>query len=107
MTQSTEQIEVTIGTDPEFFLEKDGKPVSAHDLVPGTKHEPYPLGKSGAHVQADGTAVEINIKPAKNINGLHIRYIKTNIFPIPKSHLSAINKYLAASTSYGLDLFTK
>lgn len=54
----------TLGSDPEFFLEYKGKPISAHDVVPGTKKKPEKLSR-GVAVQADGTAVEINIKPAK------------------------------------------
>ncbi len=54
---------ITIGTDPEFFLIRNGKPVSAHDLLPGSKDIPHELD-NGA-VQVDGTAVEFNINPAK------------------------------------------
>jgi len=54
---------ITIGADPEFQLVKDNIFISAHDLVPGTKRKPHPL--SGGGVQADGTAVEICIEPAK------------------------------------------
>ena len=55
----------TVGADPEFFL-KDGKGrlISAHDVVPGTKAEPFKV-PCGA-VQADGTAVEFNIDPANS-----------------------------------------
>lgn len=57
-------IEVTVGADPEFFLHNGIKLVSAHDKVPGTKKEPFAL-KDGVCIQADGTAVEFNIRPAK------------------------------------------
>lgn len=53
---------ISIGGDPEFFLEKDGALRSAHNMVPGTKEEPFKL-KHGA-VQRDGCAVEFNIDPA-------------------------------------------
>jgi hypothetical protein len=53
---------ITIGTDVEMFLGKDGSFVSAHDLIPGTKYDPYVV-KHGA-VQVDGVAAEINIDPA-------------------------------------------
>lgn len=55
-------MQFTLGADPEFFLSREGKYVSAHDLVPGTKDNPHPL-KDGA-LQADGTAVEFNVNPA-------------------------------------------
>lgn len=56
--------QLKVGADPEFFLRsrKTGQFVSAHDLVPGTKQQPYPL-KCGGALQADGTAVEFNIAP--------------------------------------------
>jgi Phage phiEco32-like COOH.NH2 ligase-type 2 len=52
----------TIGCDPEIFLtEEDGTPVSAHDLLPGTKKEPHKV-PYGA-IQVDGTAAEFNTDP--------------------------------------------
>lgn len=56
--------QITIGADPEFFLKKGNMNISAHDLVPGTKDNPFILD-CGA-VQADGTAVEFNIDPASS-----------------------------------------
>ena len=52
------------GCDPELFvLNPDGKVVSAHDLLPGTKDNPYkvPFGA----IQVDGTAAEFNIDPVE------------------------------------------
>lgn len=58
-------IELKIGADPEFFLYKDGKPVSAYGLIGGTKDEPIPV-KNGA-IQVDGMALEFNIDPASTM----------------------------------------
>lgn len=57
---------ITIGADPETFVREvsTGKFVSAHDLMPGTKKEPYKV-ECGA-VQVDGTLAEYNIAPAFN-----------------------------------------
>jgi len=52
---------ITIGTDVEMFLESGGKFVSAHELLPGTKKEPYPV--NGGYVQVDGVAAELNTPP--------------------------------------------
>ena len=56
---------VLIGADPEVFIYNEvlSHPVSAHDLVPGTKKDPQkvPLGA----IQVDGLAAEFNINPAK------------------------------------------
>lgn len=56
-----------LGADPECFLRKVGNNhlVSAHDIVPGTKLEPYKLPNGGA-CQADGTALEVNIPPSES-----------------------------------------
>lgn len=51
-----------IGADPELFVFKGAMPVSAHDLLPGTKTKPFPV--MGGAVQVDGTAAEFNINPA-------------------------------------------
>lgn len=56
--------EVTIGADPEFFVAKKGKVVSAYGLIPGDKKNPLKV-KNGA-VQVDGMALEFNIDPAKD-----------------------------------------
>ena len=32
--------DIWIGADPELFLAKEGIPVSAHELIPGSKKEP-------------------------------------------------------------------
>lgn len=50
----------TIGCDPEIFVSdrETGRPISAHDLVPGSKKVPHKV-KGGA-VQPDGLAAEFN-----------------------------------------------
>lgn len=63
----TTKLNLTIGADPEFFLKKDGKNVSAHGIVSGTKRNPSPMGSG--FVQLDGTAVEFNIAPASDADG--------------------------------------
>ena len=54
--------DIWIGADPELFLTKEGIPVSAHELIPGSKKEPHPIGY-GNSIQVDGLAVEFNTKP--------------------------------------------
>lgn len=54
----------TFGADPEMFIAKGDKPVSAYGLVPGTKSAPYKV-KDGA-VQIDGMALEFNIDPVED-----------------------------------------
>ena len=54
----------TIGADPEIFVSQKGKFVSAYNLVPGTKKDPFKVDKGA--VQVDGLALEFNIDPAHN-----------------------------------------
>lgn len=55
-------MKILLGSDPEIFVKKDGKNVSADTFAKGTKENPYPL-KYGA-MQLDGTALEFNTQPA-------------------------------------------
>lgn len=57
-------MQILVGCDPEIFMFKDGKPVSAHNAVPGTKYDPYPVDRGA--VQVDGMALEFNINPSHN-----------------------------------------
>lgn len=58
--------EFKIGADPEFFLmdTETGKHVSAFNMIPGTKHDPFPV--EGGAVQVDGMALEFNINAASS-----------------------------------------
>lgn len=56
---------ILIGCDPEVFVKKDGKFISAHGLIPGTKENPYSVNSNIA-IQVDGMALEFNIKPASS-----------------------------------------
>lgn len=53
---------ITLGCDPECFVSKDGKIISAHALIEGDKKNPQKV-QYGA-VQVDGTALEFNIDAA-------------------------------------------
>lgn len=73
-----------VGADPELFLFKDGKFISAHGMIPGDKRNPHKV-ELGA-VQVDGMALEFNIDPAdseetflNNIN--HVRAALEKMVP--------------------------
>ena len=52
-----------IGADPEFFVKRAGRLVSAYGLIPGNKENPHKVPKGA--VQVDGMALEFNIDPAE------------------------------------------
>tara|TARA_R110002124_G_scaffold281430_1_gene455671 strand:+ start:18801 stop:19601 length:801 start_codon:yes stop_codon:yes gene_type:complete len=54
---------VYIGADPELFLEKDGKIVSAEGIIGGTKEKPKSIDFEGHYIQEDNVMVEFNIPP--------------------------------------------
>lgn len=52
-----------VGADPELFVQNDeGVFLSAHDLVPGNKFQPYHVDHGA--IQPDGVSAEFNIEPA-------------------------------------------
>ncbi len=55
-------MKIKLGCDPEVFVSKQGVPFSAYGMVPGTKKEPFKVGKGA--VQVDGMALEFNTDPA-------------------------------------------
>ena len=57
---------ILIGCDPELFVydRSTKKFISAHDIIPGTKDEPYVV-PCGA-IQRDGVAAEFNINPSSD-----------------------------------------
>jgi hypothetical protein len=63
------EMELTIGADPEVFLEKDGQIISAYGLIPGTKRKPFHVPHGG--VQVDGMAGEFNIDPVVSSKEFH------------------------------------
>ena len=54
---------ITIGTDPEMFLKKEGIIISAIGKIGGSKHDPLPISSDGHFIQEDNVAIEYNIPP--------------------------------------------
>ena len=67
----------TIGADPEIFVKKNGRAISAYGLVEGTKKEPKKTSV-GAY-QVDGMALEFNIDPVPlgNFDMFNFNIVKT------------------------------
>lgn len=63
-----------LGCDPEVFIvNAEGKIVSAHDLLPGTKRKPHKV--PGGAIQVDGVAGEFNIDPAASFEEWNDRIV--------------------------------
>lgn len=65
-------IKFTIGGDPELFISKHGKHLSAVGLIGGSKDQPRPLAREGFAILEDNVAVEFNIAPCHN----HMEFIE-------------------------------
>lgn len=98
-------LKILVGADPELFLRnKKGEFVSAHDILPGTKMEPFDIHKEGANgaIQVDGAAAEFNIDPAKSslsfIN--NIDQVMTNLRTKTKDLELVLNPYVAFEPTY-------
>ena len=79
---------ITLGSDPEIFIEKDGKVVSAIGMIPGTKDEPYPISNDGHYIQTDNIAFEYNIPPCATEDEFvyHITFVKDYLRGIAESN---------------------
>lgn len=88
-------LQILVGADPEVFMFQNGKPISAHGAIKGTKDNPFKV-ENGA-VQVDGMALEFNIDPAENAEQFtaHIRKVMQQLSamvpgyelnPVPVAH---------------------
>lgn len=77
---------IKIGADPELFLEKDGRIVSAEGIIGGTKEEPRAISKEGHAVQEDNVMVEFNIPPCRERTDFifHINFVKDYLETLAK-----------------------
>lgn len=69
---------ITLGTDPELFLQKDNKIISAIGKIGGSKSEPQPISNDGHFIQEDNVAIEYNIPACKTIDDwvYHHNFVK-------------------------------
>jgi hypothetical protein len=70
-------VQFLIGADPEVFVRKNGKPLSAYGMIEGTKDSPKKT--SNGAVQVDGMALEFNIDPTpyRDFNAFNFNIVKT------------------------------
>jgi len=69
---------ITLGTDPELFLQKDNKIISAIGKIGGSKSEPQAISEDGHFIQEDNVAIEYNIPPCKTVDDwvYHNNFVK-------------------------------
>lgn len=85
---------ITIGCDPELFLEKDGKIISAVGLIGGTKYEPKPISDKGHAIQEDNVLMEFCIPPSKTVEDF------TENINFVKDYLTVITSAFGAKPNY-------
>lgn len=91
----------SLGADPEFFVEQNGKPKSIIGYILGTKNNPQTIDENNAFkIQQDNVAAEYNIPPALTKEQWvdYILWPQAYISTLLKAHHIKINK--AASLSF-------
>ena len=84
---------VTIGADPELFLEKEGEIISAEGLVGGTKENPKKISELGHCVQEDNVMMEFNVPASHTVEEFkdNINYVKDYLEANAKIQGSKLN----------------
>lgn len=90
---------LTIGADPELFLERRGEIISAEGLIGGTKYEPKLISDKGHSIQEDNIMAEFNIPPSKDKEEFvnNIEFVKEHLEILAKMHDATLNFSASAS----------
>lgn len=90
---------ISIGADPELFLEKEGEIISAEGLIGGTKYEPLAISDKGHFIQEDNVMAEFNIPPCKTAEELvyNIEFVKDYLEVLANMKGATLN-YSASAT---------
>lgn len=99
---------ITIGSDPEFFISSGSHFVPSTNLIPGDKDNPYPIG-DGFFIQRDNVLIEGNIPPAKNkeeyiYNMKHLKDLMNDYLQIINPNLHIV---CADSAEFDLEMLKR
>lgn len=104
-------MKILIGADPEIFVKDDnGKFLSAHGMIPGTKKVPHKVDKGA--VQVDGMALEFNIDAAEtaSIFRENVTYVMEQMRNMIDHHFAIVpvatfgKEYMATQPEEALEL---
>lgn len=96
---------ITVGSDPEFFISNGSDFIPSIGIVPGDKYDPYDMG-NGYFIQKDNVLIEGNIPPAysKEEYVHNMKYLKS----IMNDYLKIVDENLhivcGDSAEYSMDL---
>lgn len=89
---------VTIGTDPEIILFRDGAPISAQRAkVPGKKGMPVHFGELGA-IHRDNALLELNVPPSVSEDEFVRRH--QGLLEFVQTKVKGVDYYHSASVHY-------
>ena len=90
--------DISLGTDPEIFIENENEIISAEGLIPGTKYEPHPITDRGHCIQIDNIAFEFNIPPCSTKEEYieNINFVKDHLSIIAEANGAKLSKLASA-----------
>jgi hypothetical protein len=101
----TEQLQITVGADPEMFCKQDGNLIAVQNCgILGTKYNPQPL-PSGGNVQRDNVAIEFGVVPAHS-KGDFVRNIGTTMFELLDVLPNGVDIDITPSANFPMEQLT-
>jgi len=89
---------ITLGSDPEIFIQDEIEIVSAEGLTGGNKQNPMPITDNGHMIQEDGIMFEYNIPPCATSEEWveHHQYVQDYLTVLAEANGYTLNKSVSA-----------